>query len=598
MDRKGVFITIDFSKKHDRDRYRHSASHIMAHAVKSLFPDAKLAIGPPIEDGFYYDFDVPQPLSPDVLPRIEERMEEIVAQDLPFVREEMSRPAAIELFKHLNEPYKVELLGDIADETVSVYREGDFVDLCRGPHMERTGQIKAFKLLSIAGSYWRGDERNRMLQRIYGTAFPDTQMLREYLRKLESAKKRDHRKLGKELDLYSMHDQAGSGLVYWHPKGALIRQAIEDFWREEHRKRGYELVYTPHIFRSDLLRTSGHLDFYRDNMYPPMDVDGIDYYVKPMNCPGHILIYASRTRSYRELPIRLAELGTVYRYERGGTLHGMLRVRGFTQDDSHIFCTPEQLKDEIVGVMDFADFMMRTFHYPDYAIYLSTRPEKSVGGDEIWDMAETRLKEALDEFGKEYDLDEGGGVFYGPKIDMKVFDALGREWQGPTIQVDFNFPECFDLTFVGADGQQHRPVMIHRVVLGAMERFIGGLIEHYEGSFPLWLAPTQVRILTVADAHASHARNLKAEMEKRGIRVELDDRNESMGLKVRESQLQKIPYTLVIGDREVANDTVSVRKFKEKPRGSLPSGDLIDMVVEEIATKARGSGEWHHGRLG
>lgn len=583
---KGHPITIDFSKKQERDRYRHSASHIMAHAVKSLFPDAKLAIGPPIEDGFYYDFDVPQPLTPDVLGKIEERMEEIVAQKRPFVREEMSREAATELFKHLEEPYKVELLEDISDDIVSVYREGDFVDLCRGPHMESTGQLKAFKLLSVAGSYWRGDERNKMLQRIYGTAFPDKKTLREHLRKLESAKQRDHRKLGKQLDLYSMHDEAGSGLVYWHPKGAIIRGVIEDFWRDEHGKNGYELVYTPHIFRSDLLKVSGHLDFYRDSMYPPMDVDGIDYYVKPMNCPGHILIYANRTRSYRELPIRLAELGTVYRYERGGTLHGMLRVRGFTQDDSHIFCTPEQLKDEVVGVMKFADFMMKTFHY-DYAVYLATRPEKSVGSEEIWEMAETRLKEALEEFGKGYDIDEGGGVFYGPKIDMKVYDALGREWQGPTIQLDFNFPERFELTFVGADGKHHQPVMIHRVVLGAMERFIGGLIEHYEGYFPLWLAPVQVRILTVTEAHVSHARKVKSQMDEKGIRVELDDRNETMALKIRESQLQKIPYTLVIGDREVGDNTVAVRKFREGPRGSMGSGDFVRKVLEEIASKAR-----------
>lgn len=586
MDRKGHLITIDFGKKEDRDRYRHSASHVMAHAVKSLFPDAKLAIGPPIEDGFYYDFDLPQSLTPDVLAKIEERMEEIIAQDLPFVRGEMSRAGAMELFKHLDEPYKLELLEEIEDDIVSVYREGDFVDLCRGPHMESTGQIKVFKLLSVAGSYWRGNERNKMLQRIYGSAFPNKEMLQDYLRKLESAKKRDHRTLGKQLGLYSMHDQAGSGLIYWHPKGALIREIIEDFWRKEHRKGGYELVYTPHIFRADLLKTSGHLDFYKDSMYPPMDVDGIDYYVKPMNCPGHILIYASRTRSYRELPIRLAELGTVYRYERGGTLHGMLRVRGFTQDDSHIFCAPEQLKDEVVGVMNFADFMMKTFHY-DYSIYLATRPEKAVGSHEIWEMAETRLKEALDQFGRGYDIDEGGGVFYGPKIDMKVYDALGREWQGPTIQVDFNFPERFDLTFVGADGQHHRPVMIHRVVLGAMERFVGGLIEHYEGYFPLWLTPVQVCILTVTDAHVTHARKLKSEMEQKEIRVELDDRNETVALKIRESQLQKIPYTLVIGDKEVADNTVAVRKFKEGPRGSMGSSDFIRMVLDEIATKAR-----------
>jgi threonyl-tRNA synthetase len=558
----------------------------MAHAVKSLFPEAKLAIGPAIDEGFYYDFDLPQPLTPDELTRIEQRMEEIIAEDRPFVREEMSRKAAIEYFKHLNEPYKVELLEQIEDDLVSIYREGDFVDLCRGPHMESAGQIKSFKLLSVAGSYWRGDERNKMLQRIYGTAFPDKKMLREHLRKLEEAKKRDHRKLGKELDLYSTHDEAGSGLIYWHPKGALIREIIEEFWRKEHRARGYQLVYTPHLFREDLLKTSGHLEYYKENMYPPMDVDGIDYYVKPMNCPGHILIYASRVRSYRELPIRLAELGTVYRYERGGTLHGMLRVRGFTQDDSHIFCTPDQLKDEVLGVVNFADYMMKTFHY-EYSIYLSTRPEKSVGSDEIWEMAEGGLKEALEEFGREYDIDEGGGVFYGPKIDIKVYDALDREWQGPTIQVDLNFPERFNLTYVGPDGQHHRPVVIHRVVLGAMERFIGGLIEHYEGYFPLWLAPVQVRILPVTDAHVAHSRNLKARMEEKRLRVELDDRSESMGAKIRDSQLEKVPYTLVIGDREIADNTVSVRKFKEGPQGSMPADDFVQMALEKVASKAR-----------
>lgn len=558
----------------------------MAHAVKSLFPEAKLAIGPPIDEGFYYDFDLPQTLTPDVLTKIEERMEEIVAANLPFVREEMSRIGAIEYFKHLGEPYKVELLQDLEDNLVSIYREGDFVDLCRGPHVERTGQVKAFKLLSVAGAYWRGSEKNKMLQRIYGTAFPDKKSLREHLRKLESAKQRDHRKLGKELDLYSTHDQAGSGLIYWHPKGALIREIIEDFWRKEHRARGYQIVYTPHLFREDLLRTSGHLEFYKENMYPAMDVDGIDYYVKPMNCPGHILIYASKVRSYRELPVRLAELGTVYRYERGGTLHGMLRVRGFTQDDSHIFCTPEQLKDEILGVLHFADYMMRTFHY-EYKLYLSTRPDKSVGSDEVWAMAQGGLREALEAFGTEYDVDEGGGVFYGPKIDVKVFDALGREWQGPTIQVDLNFPERFDLTYVGADGEHHRPVVIHRVVLGAMERFIGGLIEHYEGYFPLWLAPVQVRILTVTDEHLAHAKAITEAMREKGLRVELDDRNESMNLKIRDAQIQKIAYTLVVGDREIADNTVSVRKFRKGPQGSLPVSDFIQTALEEIASRVR-----------
>ena len=575
---------IDFSNKEERDKYRHSTSHVMAHAVKTLFPDARLAIGPSINEGFYYDFDVDQPFTPDVLERIEARMEEIIAANREFVREEMTRENAIDYFRNLNEPYKVELIKELDDPLVSIYREGDFVDLCRGPHLKSTRQIKSFKLLSVAGSYWRGSEKNKMLQRIYGTCFLSRKELKQYLKRLEEAKKRDHRRLGKELDLFSMHEQAGAGLVFWHPKGSRIREIIEDFWRDEHHRRGYDIIYTPHMYRQDLLRTSGHLDFYRENMYSPMDIDGIDYYIKPMNCPGHILIYKSHTRSYKDLPIRYAELGTVYRYERSGTLHGMARVRGFTQDDSHIFCTPEQLPDEILGVIEFADYMMKILGF-DYKTYLSTRPDKSIGTDKLWEMAVGGLKEALVKFGKEYDVDEGGGVFYGPKIDIKLIDAIGREWQGPTIQLDFNFPEKFDLSYIGQDGNAHQPVMIHRVVLGSMERFMGVLIEHFEGAFPIWCAPVQARILTITDDHVQYARELKQKLKRHAIRVELDDRNEKMGYKIRESQVQKIPYTLVVGDKEIESNAVAVRKYREGATGTMPIEQLLEKLNKEIQNK-------------
>ena len=577
-------IKIDFARKEDRDKYRHSTSHIMAHAVKTLFPRARLGIGPSIDEGFYYDFDVEQPFTPDVLEQIEVRMGEIIAANRPFEREEMTRENALEYFKSLNEPYKVELLKEIDDQLVSIYREGDFVDLCRGPHLANTGQVKSFKLLSVAGSYWRGSEKNKMLQRIYGTSFTSRKELSRYLKRLEEAKKRDHRRLGRELDLFSVHEEAGTGLIYWHPKGARIRELIENFWREEHYRRGYQIVYTPHIFREDLLKISGHLDFYRENMYSPMDIDGIDYYIKPMNCPGHILIYKGHTRSYKDLPIRYAELGTVYRYERSGTLHGMIRVRGFTQDDAHIFCTPEQLPGEILGVVQFADYMMKIFGF-DYKLYLATRPDKSIGTNQLWEMAHNGLREALGKFGKEYEVDEGGGVFYGPKIDIKLIDAIGREWQGPTIQLDFNFPEKFDLSYVGPDGQPHQPVMIHRVVLGSMERFMGVLIEHFEGAFPLWCAPVQVRILTVTDEHIQYGRNLKEKLEQHGIRVELDDRNEKMGYKIRESQTQKIPYTLVVGDKEAASDTVAVRKYRKGVSGTVSVEEFLEKIKQEIQNK-------------
>ncbi|RTZ92114.1 MAG: threonine--tRNA ligase, partial [Deltaproteobacteria bacterium] len=476
------------------DTLRHSASHVMAQAVKDLYGDVKLAIGPSIEDGFYYDFDAPVRFTEEDLEKIEKRMAEIVKENLPFEREEMTREEAIEFFRKRGEPYKVELLEDMEDDTVSLYRQGDFVDLCRGPHVPSTGKIGAFKLLSLAGAYWRGDERNKMLQRIYGTAFFDRKSLRQYLQRLEEAKKRDHRRLGKELDLFSVSEDVGPGLIHWHPMGARIRNIIETFWRESHYEHGYELLYTPHIGRSELWQRSGHLDFYSEGMYAPMEIDENDYYVKPMNCPFHIQIYNNQIRSYRDLPLRWAELGTVYRYEKSGVLHGLLRVRGFTQDDAHIFCTPEQIEDEILEVLRFSLYLWRCFGFEDISAYLATRPEKSVGDPARWKQAQVSLEKAVAEEGLTCEIDEGGGAFYGPKIDLKIRDAIGREWQTTTIQFDFNLPERFDMTYMGADGERHRPYMVHRALLGSLERFFGILVEHYAGAFPLWLAPVQARV--------------------------------------------------------------------------------------------------------
>ncbi|MBW2056011.1 MAG: threonine--tRNA ligase [Deltaproteobacteria bacterium] len=559
---------------------RHSASHVMAAAVKELFDGVKVTIGPPIEDGFYYDFDFSRGFTPQDLEAIEKKMREIIRQDVPFVRKEVDRDRAIEMFREMGEPYKVELLEEIPDKTVSLYESGGFLDLCRGPHVASSGKIRAFKLLRVSGAYWRGDERNKQLQRIYGTAFFSREELESYLKKLEEAKKRDHRILGKQLDLFSTHELAGAGLVYWHPRGALIREIIEDFWRREHRRRGYEIVYSPHLYRASLLKVSGHLQFYRESMYSPMDIDGVDYYIKPMNCPGHIMIYQNSIRSYRDLPVRYAELGTVYRYERSGTLTGMFRVRGFTQDDAHIFCTPEQLKDEILGVLNLADFMMRTFEY-EYRIYLATRPDKYKGSEALWERATGSLEAALEEFGRGYDVDPGGGVFYGPKIDIKLIDALGRLWQGPTIQVDFNFPESFNIEYVGKDGNRHRVAMIHRTVLGSMERFVGGLIEHYGGAFPLWLAPVQLTVLTITDRSKTYGKEVAARLREAGFRVGEDFRNEKIGLKIREAQLQKVPYMLVIGDREVSGRSVSPRRLDGQQLEPMALDRLIDLVRSE-----------------
>ena len=562
---------------------RHSASHVLAEAVLSMFPDAKFGIGPAIEDGFYYDFDLPRSLTPDDLPVIEEKMGEIIKADLPFTYKELTKEEAKKLFA--SQPYKLELIDEIPDDKVGVYEQGGFVDLCRGPHVNSTGEIKAFKLSNIAGAYWRGNERFPMLQRIYGTAFTSQKELDAHLTRIEEAKKRDHRKLGKELDLFITSDEVGNGLIIYTPKGGRIRAVIEEFWRQEHFANGYEILYTPHIGLSKLWETSGHLDFYQENMYSPIDIEGQEYYLKPMNCPFHMLAYKSRTRSYRDLPLRWAELGTVYRYERSGVLLGLLRVRGFTQDDAHIICTPEQMNSELSEVLRFSLHMWHVFGFQKYKIYLSTRPEKSIGTDQMWQDAENALRRVIDENKLEYEVDEGGGVFYGPKIDLKIEDAIGREWQMSTIQFDFNLPERFDMVYIGADGQEHRPYMIHRALLGAWERFFGLLIEHYAGAFPAWLAPVQVKVIPVADRHLDHARKIEKEMRNRGIRVEVDDRSERMNLKIRQAQLDKIPYMVIIGDKEVADNSVSVRRRSGEQLPTQPLATFLKTLTKEIADK-------------
>jgi threonyl-tRNA synthetase len=537
---------------------RHSASHVMAQAVQQFYPSAKLTIGPSIEEGFYYDFDYDGTFSPDDFPKIEERMREIIKNDQPFIREEISKEDAVSFFKKRGEPYKVELLDDIKDEQVTLYRHDDFIDLCRGPHLPSTGGIKAFKLLSVAGAYWRGDERNKMLQRIYGTAFPTQKELDAYLTMLEEAKRRDHRRLGQELDLFSIHEEAGAGLVIYHPKGALLRSLLEDFERREHLKRGYHLVVGPQILKLDLWKRSGHFDNYKDYMYFT-EVEGQEYALKPMNCLAHMLIYKSGQRSYRDLPLRYFELGRVHRHERSGVLHGLLRVREFTQDDAHILCRPDQLHDEIKAILTFVKDVMAIFGFP-YELEVSTRPEKSIGNDGDWEMATKALMDVLKEEGLAYEVNEGEGAFYGPKIDVKLKDALGRRWQCATIQCDFTMPERFDLSYIGSDGAKHRPVMLHRVILGALERFIGILIEHFGGAFPLWLSPVQATILTVTDRNIPYGEKIYERLRAEGIRVEQDFRNEKLGFKIREAQMQKIPYMVVIGDKEQETGTIAPRK--------------------------------------
>jgi threonyl-tRNA synthetase len=566
----------------DVEIMRHSAAHVLAEAVQSILPEAKFGIGPAIENGFYYDFDLPRSLTLDDLPLIEAKMREIIAANVPFIREEMTKAKARTLFKA--QPYKLELIDEIPDKKVSLYREGLFLDLCRGPHVSSTGEIKAFKLLSIAGAYWRGDERRPMLQRVYGVAFDSEEVLADYLRKLDEAAKRDHRKLGKELDLFSLHEEAGPGLVHWHPKGAIIRRVIEDFWKDENAKHGYDLVYTPHIGKLDLWKTSGHWEFYRENLYSPMDVEGQEYIIKPMNCLGHIMIYKTSQHSYRELPLRYAELGTVYRYERSGVLHGLSRVRGFTQDDAHIFCRFDQLEEEVARVLDLTQFMMKTFGFSKHKVFLSTRPEKYAGALEIWEEATETLRKALTRSGITYDIDPGEGVFYGPKIDTKIEDALGRDWQGPTVQVDFNLPQRFDVTYIGEDGQEHLVAMVHRTVLGSMERFLASLIEHYGGAFPVWLAPVQVMIIPVANRHLEYARKLEAELKGEGVRVEVNARSETVNFKIRQAQLDKIPYMLVVGDREMASSTVAVR-WRSGEQLAQPFDGFKQSVWETIVSR-------------
>jgi threonyl-tRNA synthetase len=557
----------------------------MAHAVKELYPDVKLAIGPATSDGFYYDFDCEKTFTSEDLPVIEKKMREIISADRPFMRKELPRREAIELFKSLNEMYKIELIEEIEDNTVSVYEEGNFVDLCRGPHLKSTGELKAFKLLSVAGAYWRGSEKNKMLQRIYGVSFHNEEELEQHLHFLEEVKKRDHRRLGRELSLYSISDDVGPGLVLWHPRGALIRTVIENLWKEEHYKAGYHILFTPHIAKLNLWEKTGHLDFYTENMYSPMEIEGIQYEIKPMNCPFHISVYKSRIRSYRELPIRFAELGTVYRYERSGVLHGLLRVRGFTQDDAHIFCREDQIEEEILSVLDFTLFILKTFGFADYEVYLSTRPEKFVGKPESWEKSTNALKEALARKGLEYRIDPGEGVFYGPKIDIKVKDSLGRPWQCSTIQVDFNIPERLDVFYRGADSKDHRPIMVHRALMGSLERFFGILVEHYAGAFPLWLSPVQASVLTISKRHVEYAREITDSLLKAGLRVELSTADEKIGYKIREATLQKIPYLCIIGDKEMNNRTVNVRTRAGKNIGEMPLDKLKTLLKEEISDR-------------
>jgi threonyl-tRNA synthetase len=559
----------------------------MAHAVKDLYPDVKIAIGPAIEDGFYYDFEKDSPFSPEDLERIEKKMREIINKNYKFEKEILSKEKAKGLFSKKGEIYKLEILDEIPEDEVSVYRDGDFADLCRGPHIESTGRIKAFKLLSVAGAYWRGDEKNKMLQRIYGTAFNTKEELEGYLKMLEEAKARDHRKLGRELDLFSIQEEWGPGLVFWHPKGAMLRKIIEDFWKKEHLKNGYQFVMIPHIGNADLWQKSGHLEFYKDYMYSPVEIEEERYMIKPMNCPGHILIYKSHTRSYRDLPLRYAELGTVYRYEKSGVLHGLMRVRGFTQDDAHIFTDEERLSEEIVGVLNFVFFMLNSFGFKEYEIYLSTKPEKHVGTDDMWKTATDALEGALKSSGYDYEVDPGEGVFYGPKIDIKIKDAIGRAWQCSTIQVDFNLPEKFALEYIARDGAAKTPIMIHRALFGSLERFVGVLVEHYAGAFPLWLAPVQIAFIPITDAQNEYADKIKAELDKSGFRSQVDNGQDTMQKKIRNAESQKIPYMIIIGKKEVAENNVSVRSKKEKDLGKKNIDELKAMLKQEIKEKGR-----------
>jgi threonyl-tRNA synthetase len=585
LDRDTSVSFISVHSKKGLDILRHSSAHVMAQAVKEIFPTVKLTFGPSTDTGFYYDFDYDRPFTPEDLEKIEKKATDIIRQNVPFVREEVSRDEAAKSFRQMGETYKVEHLEELPDR-VSLYRQGSFLDLCEGPHIPSTGRIKAFKLLSVSGTYWRGDARNQVLQRIYGTAFPDPQALQDYLRMVEEARKRDHRRLGRELDLFSIQDEAGPGLVIYHPKGALLRTILEDFEKREHLKRGYDIVIGPQLLRLDLWKRSGHYENYRDKMYFTK-VEDDEYGIKPMNCLAHMLIYKSQTRSYRDLPLRYFELGTVHRHEKSGELHGLLRVRGFTQDDAHILCRPDQLHEEITAIINFVHDVMGLFGF-EYEMEVSTRPEKSIGSDDDWERATQALIEALKTKNLPFDINEGDGAFYGPKIDVKLKDALGRRWQCATIQADFAMPERFDLTYVGSDGKEVRPVMLHRVILGAMERFIGVLIEHFGGAFPTWLAPVQAILVTVTERQNPYAESVYHELIRQGIRVEKDLRNEKLGFKIREAQVQKIPYMLVVGDREVETGTISPRKRSGEAMSAVKVEDFVAQVKSEYPSLVRG----------
>ncbi len=580
-------------------KVRHSTAHIMAEAVLEKFPTAKIAIGPAIEDGFYYDFDLPRPLTPEDLENIEKRMREIIKSDARFERKVVSADEARKVFH--DQPYKIELIdglesGDLDDDgnpvaekaEISTYTQGIFTDLCRGPHVDSTAQIdpNAIKLLNVAGAYWRGDEKRPMLQRIYGTVWNNAEELKDYLWRVEEAKKRDHRKIGQELDLFSSNDEIGAGLILWHPKGAKIRKLIENFWSEEHENNDYDFVYTPHIGKAQLWETSGHLGFYKENMYSPVEIDGQQYFLKPMNCPFHLHIYKTSLRSYRDLPLRYAEEGTVYRYERSGVMHGLMRVRGFTQDDAHHFCRPDQMPEEIDFVLGFSLHILRSFGFTEINAYLSTKPEKSVGEQEQWTAAEEALEASLKRAGVVYQVDEGGGAFYGPKIDLKVKDAIGREWQLSTIQFDFNLPERFDLTYIGEDGQPHRPYMVHRALLGSLERFFGVLIEHYAGAFPVWLSPVQAVLIPISDRHIDYAKSVVKQLKAKGIRATVDERSERMNAKIRDAQNQKIPYMLVVGDKEMENGQVALRMRSGENPGAIDLEAFLQQALSDIEKKA------------
>ena len=567
-----------------RKRIRHSAAHVMADVVTRMFPETRLAIGPPTEDGFYYDFLASEPFSNDDLAAIEDAMRETIAEDLTFELQEYPKDRALDM--NANEPLKLEIISEIPeDEPITTYRHGGFEDLCAGPHVDSTGRIPAFKLLSVAGAYWRGDENRESLQRIYGTAFESQEALDEHLHRLEEARRRDHRTLGRDLDLFSIHDETGPGLIVWHPKGARVRGLIEDFWKREHYASGYDLVYTPHIGRSSLWETSGHLGFYSENMYAAVEMDGQEYYLKPMNCPFHIMYFQNDLRSYRDLPMRIGELGTVYRYERGGVVQGLLRVRGMTQDDAHIFCRPDQVVDEINGVLDLTFFLLGSFGFTEYDVMLSTRPEKAVGETEQWDLATESLRSTLIDRGIDYQVDEGGGAFYGPKIDIHIRDAIGRQWQITTVQFDFNLPERFGLTYIGDDGKEHRPYMVHRALLGTMERFMGVLIEHYAGAFPVWLAPVQAVVIPIADRHNEYAQELRKQLQQSEVRAAVDDGNDRMNAKIRNAQVQKVPYMLVVGDREVESGGASVRLRSGENLRAMTVEDTVARIAADVESR-------------